>query len=428
MQSRNQPTRAWFIVVMLFILMVVNFLDKVVLGLVAVPLMHELNLSAAQYGTLAGSFFLLFGVTGVVGGFVANRVPTRWLLLGMSILWALAQLPIIYGSSLVALVVGRMLLGASEGPAQPVALHACYKWFVDERRNLPVAVFQQGAVCGTVLAGFLVPLVSMRWGWRTNFLLLAGLGLAWAVLWLCMGREGSVDSQGSAKSRQASHAATGAAISYRVLLTDQTIVFTIALHFVSYLLLSLALTWLPVYLNQGLGYPPRLAGALFSATIAVSAPVGLILATCSQRMMLRGVSSRVARGRFICGCLGAAAVLLVAAVTLPLDAGAKVALIALAVSAMPVISALGPAMVAEIVPPVQRGAILGIEYSVAWLAGIVAPPIVGWMIRATDNNIAIGFERGLLAVGLLLAVVTLAGSMALNPERSAMRIAQRTTV
>lgn len=420
--------RAWLVVSMLFVLMAINYLDKVVLGLVAAPLMHELHLSAAQYGTLAGSFFLLFGITGVIGGFVANRVPCRWLLLGMSVLWALAQLPVIYGSTLGALIASRLLLGAGEGPAQPVAIHASYKWFKDEQRNLSVTVFQQGAVCGTVAAGFLVPFVNERFGWRANFLVLGALGLVWSLLWLCVGREGPLAAELPGTGPDAPAASVTRHIRYRVLLTDTTIAFTIALHFASYLLLSLTVTWLPAYLNQGLGYAPRLAGQLFSAIVVFCAPVGLVLAAWSQRMMTRGVPSRVARGRFICGCLGSAGLLLVALTTLALAPAVKVALIGLAVSTMPVISALGPAMIAEIVPSAQRGAVLGIEYSVAWLAGVIAPPAVGWMIRAADNSIAVGFEHGLLVVGVLLVAITLAASAALNPERSAIKMTRHTPV
>lgn len=424
MHSTDQPLRAWFIVAMLFVLMAINFLDKVVLGLVAIPLMKELHLSAAQYGELAGSFFFLFGITGVVGGFMTNRIGTRWLLLGMSILWAVAQLPIAYGSSLGVLFTCRLLLGAGEGPMQPIAIHACYKWFPDKRRNLPVSIFQQGGVLGTLLAGMLIPQINDRWGWHFNFLVLAALGIVWAVVWLCIGREGRQEAV-PAPVKDVAPSRAGQPARYRDIFADRTVAYTIALHFASFLTLSLALTWLPTYLQRGLGFEAHTAGHIFAACILVCAPVGLLLSMWSQRLLVRGVSSHVARGRFICICLGVAGLLLVAVGTLPLGSITKIIFIALAIAAAPVISSLGPAMLAEIVHPTQRGAVLGVEYSVAWIAGIVAPPMVGWMAGANNAGIATGFEHGLLITGAVLVVLTLRGLGVLNPERSARNIAGR---
>lgn len=428
MQPTYQPARAWFMTAMLFLLVAINFIDKVVLGLVAAPLMKELGLSPAQYGFLAGSFFFLFALTGVAGGFLSNRLPTRWLLLVMALLWAVVQLPIAYGSSLGMLVACRVLLGAGEGPAQPIAIHACYKWFPDERRNLPVSVFQQGAVLGMVVAGIAVPWIDATWGWRTNFLVLAVLGLAWAILWLVAGREGPLDAR--ATKSLAEHSSTtgaGARIRYRVLLSDRTVICIIALHFAAFLTLALVLTWLPAYLSEGLGYAPRRAGQLFAALLVASAPVGIVLSALSQRLMTRGVPSRIARGAFVCGCLAVGGVLLVAAAVCDIGPAVKVVLIALAISTTPIIYSLGPAMIAQITPPEQRGAALAIEYSVAWIAGIVAPPAVGWMIRAAHNNVAAGFEQGLLLTGALLVVLGVGGLKVLNPERSLERLTRRLT-
>lgn len=431
MNTSYHPTRAWLTVAMLFGLTAINFVDKLALGLVAQPLMKELNLSPAQYGLLAGSFFCLFGIAGVAGGFLANRIPTRWLLLAMAVLWSVAQLPIAYSTSLSMLIVCRILLGVSEGPAQPICIHACYKWFPDERRNLPVSVFQQGGVFGMIVASILIPFINETWGWRRNFILLTGIGLAWAVLWLCVGREGEIDARSdvaSLSTAMRSRNSPKQRIPYRALLTDRTIVCIIALHFAAFLTLALVLTWLPVYLNQGLGYSPQLSGRIFAGMLVGSAPVGLLLSAWSQRMMVRGIPTRIARGAFMCVCLAAAGLLLAIVPMVNVAPLVKVFLIALALSFTPIIYSLGPAMVSQIVSPSQRGAAVAIEYSIAWTAGIFAPPAVGWMIRAAQNDIAIGFERGLLLSGALLFVLAIGGFKVLNPERSVERLEKRTAI
>jgi hypothetical protein len=56
-------------------------------------------------------------ISAVIGGFVANRVQTRWLLLAMSVVWAATQLPMIGSVGLTTVLVCRVTLGAAEGPA-----------------------------------------------------------------------------------------------------------------------------------------------------------------------------------------------------------------------------------------------------------------------------------------------------------------------
>jgi MFS transporter, ACS family, D-galactonate transporter len=69
---------AWLIVALLFLFMLINFADKAVIGIAAVPIMKELQLSPRQFGLLGSSFYLLFAVSAIVTGFTVNRVQTRW--------------------------------------------------------------------------------------------------------------------------------------------------------------------------------------------------------------------------------------------------------------------------------------------------------------------------------------------------------------
>src|SRR5689334_18399719 len=91
----DDRNRAWVVVALLFIFMVINFADKAVIGIAAVPIMRELNLGPRQFGLVGSSFFLLFALSSIAAGFLPNRVQTRWLLLAMGVIWALTQFPMI---------------------------------------------------------------------------------------------------------------------------------------------------------------------------------------------------------------------------------------------------------------------------------------------------------------------------------------------
>src|SRR5690348_10997577 len=200
----DDRNRAWIVVVLLFIFVVINFADKAVIGIAAVPIMQELELGPRQFGLLGSSFFLLFAVSSVATGFLVNRVQTRWVLLAMGFIWALTQFPMIGSVGFATLAACRIALGIGEGPATPVALHSAYKWFPNELRTLPTAVIVQGGAIGVLVALPLLNWVIVRWTWHWAFGSLGLAGLIWCALWLVFGREGSLDDGGAKAAAQSS--------------------------------------------------------------------------------------------------------------------------------------------------------------------------------------------------------------------------------
>src|SRR5215472_18755045 len=95
MHQTRITDHSWLMVALLFLFMLVNFADKTVIGIAAVPMMQELRLSPREFGLIGSSFFLLFPVSAVVTGFIVNRVQTRWALLVMGLVWALTQFPML---------------------------------------------------------------------------------------------------------------------------------------------------------------------------------------------------------------------------------------------------------------------------------------------------------------------------------------------
>ena len=188
---------AWVIVALLFAFMMLNFSDKAIVGLAGVPMMRELGLTPRQFGLVGSSFYFLFSLTGVIGGFVANRVQTRWLLLAMAAVWAAAQLPMIGSVGFAAVLACRITLGAAEGPAYPVALHSLYKWFPDQLRVVPTALIAQGAGIGLALTLPALNWLIVHYSWHWAFGALGIAGLVWPIAWLLLGAEGSLDQSAS---------------------------------------------------------------------------------------------------------------------------------------------------------------------------------------------------------------------------------------
>lgn len=411
---RPATTGSWLTVTLLFVFMVINYADKAVIGIAAVPIMRELGLSPSEFGLIGSSFFLLFAPSAIVVGFVANRVQTRWLLAGMGLLWALIQFPMMGATGFGTLLACRIALGAGEGPAGPVALHAIYKWFPNERRTLPTAVIAEGGGVGIMVAVPLLNRVIVRCSWHWAFAALAIAGLVWTALWLALGREGSVTSDGATVM-----APPARRVSYGKLLLNPTIIASWCAAFGANWGLSQALSWQGAFLIKGLGLTQASIGLLGPLPAAASVIAMTAVGWCSQGLLARGSSSRVARS-----LLGGGSVVLggIALVLMPHLPGVpmKIALTTIGLALPSVILVISNAVVAEITPPAQRGALLAIGGAVGSSAGLLAPYVMG---RAVERaTIALdGFNAGFVICGVIMLVGGIMGMALIRPEREAMQ-------
>jgi len=408
------PKGAWLIVALLFLFMLVNFADKAVIGIAAVPIMDELHLSPRQFGLLGSSFFLLFSLSAVVTGFIVNRVQTRWALLVMGLVWAVSQFPMLGSAGFGTIIACRIALGAGEGPAYPVALHSAYKWFPNELRTLPTAIIAQGAGFGIMLALPLLNWVIVHYSWHWAFGALGIAGLAWTASWLVLGREGAPIAAAAPGPTP-----TSGSINYAQLLLSPTIIACWCASFGAQWGLSQALSWQGAFLIKGLGFAQGSIGLL--GALPASASVILVIAAgwYSQRLLARGVSSRVARGIFggACVALGGAAMAI-----MPYLPGipTKIALTTIGVALPSVIYVIGNAVVSEITPVAQRGALLAIGTAISTSAGLLAPYVMGSAVETAATPLD-GFNTGFIICGVIMFVGGTIGMALIRPEREAMR-------
>jgi MFS transporter, ACS family, D-galactonate transporter len=408
------PKGAWLIVALLFLFMLINFADKAVIGIAAVPIMKELQLSPRQFGLIGSSFFLLFSVSAIVTGFIVNRVQTRWALLTMGLVWALTQFPMLGAVGFATLVACRVALGAGEGPAYPVALHSAYKWFPNELRTLPTAVIAQGAGIGIMVALPLLNWVIVNYSWHWAFGVLGFAGLAWAAAWLVLGREGSLNTATSTDATP-----TPERIAYGQLLRSPTIIAAWCASFGAQWGLSQALTWQGAFLIKGLGFAQGSIGLLGALPAGASVILVIAAGWWSQRLMARGVSSRVARGIFggACVALGGAALAIMPYVP---GISAKIALTTIGVALPSVIYVIASAVVGEIAPVAQRGALLAIGTAVSTSAGLLAPYVMGSVVETAVTPLD-GFNTGFMICGVIMLVGGVIGMSLMRPERETIR-------
>ncbi|RTE93309.1 MULTISPECIES: MFS transporter [Bradyrhizobium] len=411
--AKPTPKGAWTITFLLFLFMVVNFADKIVVGLAGVPIMTDLKLSPEQFGLLGSSFFFLFSIAAIVVGFIVNKVPTRWVLLALAVIWALAQFPMVGTVSFTTLLICRIVLGAGEGPAFSVAAHAIYKWFPDEKRTLPTAILSQGSAFGVILAVPALNWIIVNHSWHYAFGALGIVGLLWVCAWLALGREGPLeDTQVLAETEQK--------IPYLQLLTSRTFIGCVAATFGAYWALSLGLTWFTPFIVKGLGFSQSQAGWISILPWVFGATIVILTGWISQVMMARGYNTRVARG--VLGSVPLAiGGLILAMMPHVQGAGLQIALLVVGSGLCGAIYVVCPPMLGEFTPTSQRGAILAIYGALYTLAGIIAPAVMGATIQRAGSTLD-GYMTGFTINAVIMVGSGLLGLLLLWPNTEKARL------
>ena len=392
---QETPKGAWTVASMLFLYMVVNFADKAVVGLAAVPIMKELNLSPKEYGLLGSGFFFLFSVSGILVGFLANSRPTRLIILALAATWAIVQFPMVGTVTFTTLLACRILLGAGEGPAAAVATHAIYKWFPDEKRTIPTAILSQGAAVGVIVALPLLNMIIVRWSWHWAFGALGIVGLVWVIAWYFIGKEGPIADPPAERGQSET-------VAYSRILLAPTFIGSVLACFGAYWALSLGLTWFTPFVVKALGYSQADAGWIATLPWMMGAVTVMTAGMVSARLMRGGVPSRVARG--VLGTVpmiaGGLLLMFVPAVDAP---AAKIALLVIGTGLTGPIYVVCAPMISEFTPISQRGAVIAIFGAIYTLAGIIAPFVSGALIEGA-STVLDGYQQGyMVTAGMQIA-------------------------
>ena len=409
MSEERTPKGAWGITGLLFSFMLINFADKTVVGLAAVPIMRDLDLTPRQFGFLGSSFSFLFAVSGIPVGFVANRIATRWVLLVLAFSWAVVQFPMVGAAGFATLVACRVLLGAGEGPAFSVAVHALYKWFPDQQRTLPTAVLTQGAAVGVIVALPALNWIVVRYSWHWAFFALGAVGLLWVLVWVLLGREGPV----AAPAFAAADPAARERVPYPRLLLSPTFIGCCLACFGGSWAIALGLTWFTPFIITGLGYSQQQAGWISALPWLMGAVAVLTTGLLSQALTARGASPRWARGVVGSTPLVVGGLILLIVPHLANSAW-QIVLIVVGGGLCGSIFVVCPPIISSFTPVTQRAALIAIFVAIYTSAGIFAPIVTGSVIE-TAATVLEGYYTGYTITGLVQLLGGLAGLLLLWP-------------
>ncbi|WP_234027596.1 spinster family MFS transporter [Aurantiacibacter arachoides] len=174
---------ASLVLAMLLLVYIFNFLDRMMLSILAAPIQAELGLSDGEMGLLGGlAFAVLYSTLAVPLSAVADRTSRSWVITIALVFWSAFTALCGMAQSFLHLFLARVGVGVGEagGVAPSYALVADY--FPPRRRATALAIYSLGVPVGSAIGVLAGGYFASTVDWRTAFFVMGGLGILIAPL------------------------------------------------------------------------------------------------------------------------------------------------------------------------------------------------------------------------------------------------------
>lgn len=198
--SVSAAYRAW----VLFILVVVytfNFLDRQIIGILAIPIKAELHLSDKQLGLMGGlAFAVFYTLLGIPIAWLADRKNRVWIMTIALTAWSLMTAVCGLAQNFTQLFFARLGVGVGEAGGVAPAYSLIADYFAPSKRSRALAIYSFGIPIGSALGILAGGVLASVLDWRAAFILVGLSGLAIAPVFRLTLREpprGGLDAGGA---------------------------------------------------------------------------------------------------------------------------------------------------------------------------------------------------------------------------------------
>ena len=176
--------RASFLVVVLFFIAFINYVDRQSLSVLATRFQDELHMNDLEYARIVGLFLLAYAIAHVIVGFIADGLGTRRTMALFVCVWSLAEAATAFATNTLSLSIARFCLGIGEPGFWVTAPKAVAEAFEVRFRALAIGIYCVGSSAGAVIALPAIVLITHHLPWRCVFLIDGAVGLFLTALWL----------------------------------------------------------------------------------------------------------------------------------------------------------------------------------------------------------------------------------------------------
>ena len=372
------------------------YIDRINISVAAVEIQDQFGWDNTQLGLVLSSFFIGYIFTQYLGGFLADRYGGKKVLGYGVLFWSLFTIltPAAAHHSFFLLLFTRVLLGLGEGVTFP-ALHSLYaRWVPYQERTRAIAFTNSGIPLGSIFAYVVTPIIMIVYGWEWAFYSFGAIGIVWFFFWqrniTSLPNEHPDISQNELtlilKEAPASEKAPKLP-PFKTLIKNRPLWAIIVAHFCANWPLFVFISWLPIYLKDGLGVDYQDETALFITLILIPSIVSVIFVNLggflSDNFIKKGYHKLSVRR--ICTIIGFGGSAISLGI-IPLFESIIGVITMLCITNMCAGLGTGGFSVNHAdIGPKHTGSIMGISATIATIPGIIGVAISGFLVDLTGS-------------------------------------------
>lgn len=395
----------WVICALLFVGLVINYVDRQMLGVLKPTLMGEFSWTETQYADIVFWFQAAYAIGYLVFGNLVDRVGAK---IGYAIaftIWNLAHIAHGMASTLVQFTLARVALGAGESGVFPSGIKAVVEWFPRKERAFATGLFNAGSNVGAIVTPLVVPVITYSIGWQWAFIITGLVAFLWLAAWLLMYRRPADHKAVNAEELayiQQDPPDVGARTPWlRVLRTRECWAFVLG-KFLTDPIWWFFLFWLPGYLGKTYGLDILAAGPPL-VVIYLMADAGSIAGGWfSSRLISRGMP--VGKARKLTMLICALCVVPIFSAQYISNLWVAVGVIGLATAAHQGFSCNLYTLPSDVFPRNAVGSVVGVGGTIGAVGGMMFSKYIGQVLDRIGSYAPIFFVGGTVYFVALLVV------------------------
>lgn len=264
------PSR-YVIVILTFICTCVCYIERVGFSIAYTAAADAAGVNQSSKGTILSTFYYGYACSQVPGGWAAQKIGGRRVLLLSFMLWSLtcALVPL-NPNQVTLLVVARLLVGVAQGFIFPSIHTVLAQWVPPHERSRSVSLTTSGMYLGAAMGMLLLPSMVKFRGPQSVFLAEAALGAMWSLLWFTYATdpprsehpkataagfgESLLPIKGSQKIKveNGGHSIKTSKIPWKKIILSLPVWAIVVNNFTFHYALYVLMNWLPTYFELGL--------------------------------------------------------------------------------------------------------------------------------------------------------------------------------
>jgi sugar phosphate permease len=244
------------VLMLLFFLLFITYLDRVSIALVDKWTKSEFHLNNTQWGLIGGAFSLSYALFEIPSGVWGDRIGQRATFIRIVLWWSLFTAFTGFTAGFFSLMVIRFLFGMGESGAIPNTTAVISKWFPAQESSRAISIAWTGMWAGMAAAPLIIMTIADAYGWRSTFFVNGGIGLLWLLVCVFWFKNNPSEMKGiSADERSLIESTRRYFVHkqdypWRRVLKNQSLLALVLVFSISQSLNYFWLFWLPSYLRE----------------------------------------------------------------------------------------------------------------------------------------------------------------------------------